>query len=111
MAEASVPASLPSLRQLRDVMEQLGHSQIALTANTYGHIFLDRKKKLAAASGGHPSGQRRTRGAHRGMAVVTDANVLVAASIDDARSRVAHEKMLDWAAADEQLHAPALALL
>lgn len=32
-------------------MEQLGHSQIALTANTYGHIFLDRKKKLAAAMG------------------------------------------------------------
>lgn len=35
--------------ELRDVMEQLGHSQIALTANTYGHIFMDRKKKLAAA--------------------------------------------------------------
>ncbi|MPZ14476.1 MAG: PIN domain-containing protein [Chloroflexi bacterium] len=44
------------------------------------------------------------------MAVVTDANVLVAVSIDDARSRVAQEKMLEWAAADEQLHAPALAL-
>lgn len=37
--------------ELRDVMEQLGHSQIALTANTYGHIFLDRKKKLAATMG------------------------------------------------------------
>ncbi|MDE3076506.1 MAG: site-specific integrase [Chloroflexota bacterium] len=33
--------------ELRDVMEQLGHSQIALTANTYGHIFMDRKKRLA----------------------------------------------------------------
>ena len=37
--------------ELRDVMEQLGHSQISLTANTYGHIFLDRKKKLADAMG------------------------------------------------------------
>jgi integrase len=37
--------------ELRDVMEQLGHSQIALTANTYGHIFLDRKRKLAATMG------------------------------------------------------------
>lgn len=37
--------------ELRDVMEQLGHSQIALTANTYGHIFLERKKKLAATMG------------------------------------------------------------
>lgn len=37
--------------ELRDVMEQLGHSQIALTANTYGHIFSDRKKKLAQAMG------------------------------------------------------------
>ena len=38
--------------ELRDVMEQLGHSQIALTANTYGHIFMDRKRKLADAMGG-----------------------------------------------------------
>ncbi|MDE3075754.1 MAG: site-specific integrase [Chloroflexota bacterium] len=37
--------------ELRDVMEQLGHSQIALTANTYGHIYLERKKKLAASMG------------------------------------------------------------
>lgn len=37
--------------ELRDVMEQLGHSQIALTANMYGHIFSDRKKKLAQAMG------------------------------------------------------------
>jgi integrase len=37
--------------ELRDIMEQLGHSQIGLTANTYGHIFLDRKKKLARAMG------------------------------------------------------------
>jgi len=32
-------------------MEQLGPSQIALTANTYGHIFLERKRKLAATMG------------------------------------------------------------
>jgi site-specific recombinase XerD len=37
--------------ELRDVMEQLGHSQIALTANSYGHMFVDRKKKLATAMG------------------------------------------------------------
>ncbi|MGH2363646.1 MAG: tyrosine-type recombinase/integrase [Chloroflexota bacterium] len=37
--------------ELRDVMEQLGHSQISLAANTYGHIFLDRKKKLSDLMG------------------------------------------------------------
>jgi integrase len=34
--------------ELRDVMEQLGHSQISLTANTYGHLFMERKRQLAA---------------------------------------------------------------
>ncbi|MPZ14961.1 MAG: tyrosine-type recombinase/integrase [Chloroflexi bacterium] len=48
--------------ELRDVMEQLGHSQIALTANTYGHIFLERKKKLAIAMGELLSPTAPTRG-------------------------------------------------
>jgi len=33
--------------ELRDVMEQLGHSQISLTANVYGHLFDERKRELA----------------------------------------------------------------
>ena len=33
--------------RLRDVMEQLGHSQISLTANTYGHLYQERKRELA----------------------------------------------------------------
>jgi integrase len=37
--------------ELRDVMEQRGHSQISLTANTYGHLFMERKRKLAAGVG------------------------------------------------------------
>jgi integrase len=32
--------------ELRGV-EQLGHSQISLTANTYGHLFMERKRQLA----------------------------------------------------------------
>ena len=37
--------------ELRDVMEQLGHSQISLTANTYGHLFMERKRQLAKGMG------------------------------------------------------------
>lgn len=43
------------------------------------------------------------------MAVVTDANLLVAVSIDDGRSQSAQRKMLEWAEAEEDLHAPSLA--
>ena len=32
-------------------MGQLGHSQIALTANTYGHIFSGRKRSSPQAMG------------------------------------------------------------
>jgi integrase len=38
--------------ELRDVMEQLGHSQISLTANTYGHLYDERKRELAALMDG-----------------------------------------------------------
>jgi hypothetical protein len=31
---------------LMDIKTQLGHSQIALTANTYGHLFMERKRQL-----------------------------------------------------------------
>ena len=34
--------------EMRDVMEQLGHSQISLTANTYGHLFMERKRQMAS---------------------------------------------------------------
>lgn len=37
--------------ELRDVMEQLGHSQISLTANTYSHLFAERKRSLAVGMG------------------------------------------------------------
>lgn len=33
---------------LKDVMETLGHSQIGLTANLYGHLYDDRRDELAA---------------------------------------------------------------
>lgn len=36
---------------LMDVKEQLGHSQIALTANTYGHLFMEQKKENAKRMG------------------------------------------------------------
>ena len=38
--------------ELRDVMEQLGHSQISLTANTYGHLYDERKRELASLMDG-----------------------------------------------------------
>jgi hypothetical protein len=44
--------------ELRDVMEQLGHSQIALTANTYGHVFASRKRQMANMMDGVLKGHR-----------------------------------------------------
>ena len=32
---------------LKDVMETLGHSQIALTANLYGHLYAERRQEIA----------------------------------------------------------------
>jgi integrase len=34
-----------------DIKTQLGHSQIALTANTYGHLFTERKRQLGEGMG------------------------------------------------------------
>jgi integrase len=42
---------LASGADLRSVMEQLGHSQIHLTANVYGHVLAERKQELAAIMG------------------------------------------------------------
>jgi integrase len=36
---------------LMDIKTQLGHSQIALTANTYGHLFMERKRHLDEGMG------------------------------------------------------------
>jgi len=35
----------------RDVVQQLGHSRISLTANTFGHLFIERKRQLAKGMG------------------------------------------------------------
>jgi hypothetical protein len=32
---------------LKDVMDTLGHSQIALTANLYGHLYAERRQEIA----------------------------------------------------------------
>ena len=32
---------------LKDVMDTLGHSQIALTANLYGHLYSERRREIA----------------------------------------------------------------
>jgi integrase len=33
---------------LKDVMETLGHSQISLTANLYGHLYVEQRREVAA---------------------------------------------------------------
>jgi integrase len=33
---------------LKDVMETLGHSQISLAANLYGHLYVDRRREVAS---------------------------------------------------------------
>lgn len=45
---------------LMDVKTQLGHSTIALTADIYGHIFMERKRQLARGMGSFLSGAQRT---------------------------------------------------
>jgi hypothetical protein len=34
---------------LKDVMETLGHSQIAMTADLYGHMYQERREQIAAS--------------------------------------------------------------
>jgi predicted nucleic acid-binding protein len=43
------------------------------------------------------------------MAVVIDANVLVAISVDDDRNSVARQRIEEWATTREDIHAPSLA--
>ena len=37
---------------LKDVMETLGHSQISLSANLYGHLYADRRREVASRMDG-----------------------------------------------------------
>jgi len=37
---------------LKDVMETLGHSQISLAANLYGHLYAERRREVASRMDG-----------------------------------------------------------
>ena len=51
---------------LREIMEQLGHSQIALTANTYTHILPAMRRNVATQMDAALSTQKSRRGQNRG---------------------------------------------
>lgn len=42
---------------LKDVQDTLGHAQVALTANLYGHLYEERRQEIADRMDAHLGGQ------------------------------------------------------
>lgn len=65
LRHASASLLLANGVSLREIMEQLGHSQIALTANTYTHIVPTMRRNVAVSMDAALS-KRKARGGQRG---------------------------------------------